>query len=225
MSQSSVDVETMEECSDLLVHTHVSRFGVASDEATVTLRPALADRALISTPQRPFIVPPGQDAKLYISSPLWVQLLVGEDSTLLEELAIQQPPDTWFGPNTQIGEVCYASRSFCHLQLDAVPRLPHRATTSVTVQNRAKTPLFLERIKLPVPFLSLFCDPASGHLWTNDVVLERIEGDPMAPLRVSEGAPDSMPKAQELVRARKHLSGNLVIRAFETLFSERQDNS
>lgn len=221
-SDFDVQLAIPEACDDLLAHTLVRRFGVSGDNESVTLRPALADRALISTPQRPFIVPAGEDVTLYITSPLWVQLSVGAKSTSLEDFSIHQPPDTWFGPNTQVGEICYASRSFCRVQLDAIPRLPHRATTSVVVENHASTPLTLERIKLPVPFLSLFCEEESGDLWTNDVVFERVEGEPLAPLRVSSGVPAAAPNATELVSPRKHSTGNIMIRAFETLFSERE---
>ena len=204
---------------DLLSHESLSRFGLSGQNESIALVPALADRPVVSTPRRPFYIPAGEEVTIYVGTPLWIRLFVGE--TQLDEFAIHQPPDTWFGPSPQMGEVCYASRSFCRLQLEAVLTTPHRATTSVLIQNHASTSLYLDQVKLPVPYLSLYSDPDTADLWTNDVVLQRVEDQELAPLQVRDGAPASLLRAREVCAPRRQASGNVMIRAFETLFSDR----
>ena len=222
---NAVEQECSSECEDLLGHASLSRYGVGAGNEELLIMPALADRSVVSTPDRPFVIPAGEEVTLYISSPLWLQLSAGSGRALLEDKPILQPPDTWFGPNTQVGEVCYASRSFGRLELEALHRRPHRAITSVLVQNHATDALYLERLKLPVPYLSLFSDPSTSDLWTNDVVLERVEGEGLDPLQISSGPPEAVPKAVKVASPRKHNSGNIMVRAFETLFAEKQGAS
>jgi hypothetical protein len=207
-------------CEDLLAHDSLTRFGVSGKDETLVLMPALADRAVVSTPERPFYVPAGEEVTVYLGTPLWLQLLVGKQPLLLEEFAMHQPSDTWFGSSPQEGEICYASRSFCRLQLSAMHRLPHRSSTAVLIQNHASTPLFLERIKLPVPYLSLYSDPSDSDLWTNDIVLERIDGE-LGPLRVRDGAPRAIAGATLVAEARQQAYGNVMVRAFTSFFADK----
>ncbi|MBU0410489.1 hypothetical protein KN396_17280, partial [Acinetobacter baumannii] len=40
--------------------------------------------------------------------PLWIAGLVESQHEPLFEIPVIQPKDTWFGPNAQQGEICYA---------------------------------------------------------------------------------------------------------------------
>jgi len=213
-----VEVE-VNESVDLMGYASLSRFGVSGEDESLILQPALADRSFVSTPERPFYVPAGEEVTIYVSTPLWVQLFVGKESRMLDELPIRRPADTWFGPNTQTGEVCYASRTFCRLQFDPQQTRPYRATTSVLVKNKANSSLYLDRIQLPVPYLSIYCEPSGVDLWTNDVVLERVEGDDLVPLHVQADAPASAPRAVMVAQPRQQAGESIMIRAFETFFA------
>ncbi len=199
----------------------VSRFGVSGASERIELVPALADRHVVSTPKLPFYIPANESVTIFVGHPLWLQLLAGDDRLLLSDFAIQQPHDTWFGPDTQTGKLCYASRSFCQLSLGEVDDRPLRATTAVLIKNRASSELYLERIKLPVPYLSLFADPASGGLWTEDVVLERLDDEDLAPLQVRSGPPALLPRARKTAEPRNASQANVMVRAFGSLFSSR----
>jgi len=50
--------------------------------------------------EQPLGVPPGEQASVYVSSPLWVRIETGKPAKLLCELPTFRPSDTWFGPNT-----------------------------------------------------------------------------------------------------------------------------
>ena len=127
----------------------------------IALTPALADRPVVARPEKPFCLPAGAEAVVYVSSPLWVVLSTAQDLKLAE-IPIVRPSDTWLGPSTREGELCYASRTFLRLSLDNLPRRPHRATSMVRILNHADTALPLRALKLPAPPIWLCTGPLAG---------------------------------------------------------------
>lgn len=155
------------------------RFSFAETPDTLAVRPSLAERPVIVRPETPLAVPPGETVTLYASTPVWMALKFevrrarrgrapATDLAVVAELPTARPTDTWFGPNTREGELCYAVRTAARTEIDELPLRPHRATTAITVENQAATPLDVARIAVPLPFLALHVD-ASGRLWTDGV--------------------------------------------------------
>ncbi len=207
----------LEADDDLNGYAHVERFALSRTGDRVLLGPALADRAVISRPEKPFHLPAGEEATVFVSTPVWLCFRVGDgEGKLLRELAIARPSDTWFGPNTREGELCYTSRTYFVLNPDNLPRLPHRANTAVRILNRSGEELTVDRMRLPVPQLGLHATP-DGRLWTQDVTYERTEGDE-AELRVRSKRPRSVSDARPVAEPRDPVKGNLVVRAFSSLF-------
>ncbi len=195
-----------------------SRYILHDDSGKLHIKPKLADRPIVSRPWSPFHLTAGQEATLYVSSPLWIEITVGEQQRRLEEIAIHRPSDTWFGPSTREGELCYASRTSCRLRLDELPWRPHRAITPVLIRNRADSLLTLERLSLPVPLLPLFAT-ADGRLWTPRVTLTRDQDGDMADLKIDKGAPTEIEAATLLDTPRKAAGSGTLIRAFNAIFS------
>lgn len=180
--------------------------------------PRLADRPVVSRPSTPFSVPPGEEATLFVSSPLWIHLQVHEPRVSLHEVALQRPSDTWLGLTTaEDGEFCYASRTQGRLALDELPRRMHRAITPVVVRNHAETPFLLERVNLPVTYLSLY-QGANGYLWTQAVTMHREQDEAMASIEIGEGAPDPAQPATLVEEPRVLPEGRTLRRALSTLF-------
>jgi hypothetical protein len=222
-NNARVEIEPEAAYVDLLQRGDLSRFGVDIGLDRIHIKPRLADRPVVCSPERAVFIPARQSVTVYVGSPLWAQLAVGErGDVVLHEFPIHRPSDTWFGPSTMDGELCYASRTAARLRLDEVSALPHRALTAVSIENHADTPLPLEKLKLPVQYLSLFVDGA-GYLWTEDIELVRFETEDLAPLALGKGPPRVAPGAPRLSRPRLAVSGNLFVRAFETLFSRRAE--
>ena len=71
---------------------------------------------------------------IYVSSPVWIRLETAT-GTLLDELPTIRQSDTWHGPNTREGELCYASRTFCRTNIDALPIRQNRALSPVIIYN------------------------------------------------------------------------------------------
>jgi len=196
---------------------HHERFVVGETGDRIALRPTLADRPIVSLPRLPFHLLPQREVTLYVGSPVWVRVAAGEPASMLLELPSRRLSDTWFGDTTRKGELCYASQTRALLNSDNLPILNRSAVTPVLIRNRAAKPLFLQRLKLPVPLLSLFCD-RQRRLWTESVTLTRAEESDMASLEVRKGAPREAPTAELLTPPRTAIETGLWIRAFSNLF-------
>lgn len=189
------------------------RFVFRESPEQVRLRPLLADRSVVVRSRQPVFVPAGEEATLYLSTPVWLAVEVGEPPSLLLEVAGERLSDTWFGPSTREGELCYAGRTHARSQLATVPRRAQRAITPLTVINRAKNPLPLEKLNLPVPLLGLYGD-SDGALWTEAVQLSREADQELAGFKVVVGAPAQAPEARRLSPPRREAGRSGLVRAF-----------
>lgn len=195
----------------------IMRFSFRKPPPKLLIAPLLADRSIVSMPDYPFYIPAGEEATLYISSPLWLRLAAGNEPIALAEIPVFRPSDTWFGPSTREGELAYSSHTRARLQLEDVPVRPHRATTPVRIRNRGGDALLLERLSLPVPYLSLYCAD-NGSLWTQAVTLERHSGGALTELRIDE-VPFPGTEGERLAGPRLEAQKSVMVRAFTALFS------
>jgi hypothetical protein len=194
---------------DLITH----RYGVRDTDETVALRPALADRPVVARPEHPISVLPKESVTLYLSTPLWARVELVESERRLHEVPSHRMSDTWFGPTTRTGELCYATRTAGRLRLDRVPVRLHRALTPLQVQNEAPEALALERVQLPAPHLSLYETDQDG-LWTEAVTMIRRAGEPGADIRIAEGAPSEVDTATRVQEPRETTKQGLITSTF-----------
>ena len=199
--------------------THNSRYIVKDTSGELSITPILADRSVISRPITPFNLTAGEQVTLYISSQLWLEVSVNTpQKKVLTTIPIQRPSDTWFGPSTLAGELCYASNTHCRLHLSELPQRPHRALTPVAIHNLADTNLLVERINLPVPLLQLFtCE--KGQLWTPKVTMTRAKDGDMANLEIGHKPPAEAAQAKLLNQPRVTTNYNVLFRAFNAVFN------
>ncbi|MCA9693109.1 MAG: hypothetical protein R3A51_12855 [Nannocystaceae bacterium] len=165
------------------------RCAANSESRTVTLSPALADRPVVVRPEQPVTLQPGDEVVFYVGSQLWLRIDVGEPPRMLVELPTYRLSDTWFGPSTRVGELCYASKTNARTVLAEVPGRPARALTRVRLRNRGRDNLVLERLKMPVGNLALYIG-ADGHHWTSQLVVQRDEDGVAAEVHVDPSAPE-----------------------------------
>ena len=184
------------------------------------LKPQLADRTIVTRPSTPIVLAPGEDITLYISTPLWVQFeLGGKQGSVIEEFAINRPSDTWFGPSTRVGELCYASQTSGRLNLENLPDRPSRAITPLNVINHGEDKLLLEKVALPVPLLSLFATP-EGLLWTQPATLIRDDDGELAKLKLGKEAPKEAEGAVRINKPRQQSEKGMLVRAFSSIFDK-----
>lgn len=205
---------------DSSAYTNTTRHIFRKTTSEIVLKPQLADRTVVTRPAMPINLAPGEEVTLYISTPLWVQFEINEQrGGILDELAIQRFSDTWFGPSTREGELCYASQTSGRTSLESLPVRPSRAITPLIVINKAADKLLIDRIALPVPLLSLFATEA-GLLWTQAVTLIR-EGDGgMAELKLAKEAPKEAKGAERINKPRQQPERGMLVRAFSSIFDK-----
>ncbi len=171
---------------------------------TVEVRPALADRSVVVHPAVSTSISSGEQAVVHVGTPVWIELVVAGERLL--SVPSDQPSDTWFGPSTIEGQLCYAARSLVRVQLDSLmPPRVDQIVTRATLRNESDGPLDIERIALPVPQLSIY-QGTDGWLWTEAVTLAREPNVGLARLEVHRGAPSGVPEARRLAgpRAAQH---------------------
>ncbi len=196
------------------------RYVISGDTGALVLTPMLADRNVVIRPHQPIFLLSQQSVVLYLSTPIWIRIEVGEPAHLLSELPVTRMSDTWFGPSTCEGEICYASRSQARHHLDELPRRPHRAVTPLQIHNRATTPLPLEKFSLPVPMLSLY-GGEDGGLWTQRVTLTREDQSDLAAVRIDPRPPEPDRKLSLLSKPRQDPGRSGLVRAFSLLFGNQ----
>ena len=194
-----------------------SRFVCAHPGAGIRLTPALADRAVVTRPLSPLFVPPGESAVLFVSSPVWLRVEAIEPGLELADVPVARPSDTWLGPSTREGELCYASRTHGRLKLEDLPVQPYRVITPLEIVNESNFEIRLERVSLPAPNLSVYSSNAEG-LWTQKVKMRCEDDARLAALRIKQRPPRQVPEAELVSPPRQAQSERVIRRALSSLF-------
>ncbi|TVP55424.1 MAG: hypothetical protein EA349_09430 [Halomonadaceae bacterium] len=211
----------------------LQRFLRNGEADQLSFRPALADRSMVLRPYNALHIAPDSDCTIYMSTVLWVQVLVGEKQRLLTEMPIMAPSWTWMGIGTMEGEICYAGQSFARLMREALPKRPWRAITPVKIRNRGPETLKLDRLSLPVPLLALYQQQAmtSGEkgekggngeagfgLWTPQVTMTCEKNLATASLELGQGAPAEAGPCKLVAEAREKPDKGSLVRHIDRLF-------
>ena len=200
---------------------HTSRYSFGETEARISLQPALADRSVVSRPEHPLYVPSDESVTLYLSTALWIQIVLPDSNRKLQEIPSFRMSDTWFGASTVDGEFCYATRTAGRLRLDRLPRRLHRAVTPLRIRNTASDPLALERVQLPVQHLALYATP-THQLWTQGVTMTHSAAEEGADVQIRSGPPADAEAAKRLQEPRETTKKSLFTSTFSavgTLFA------
>lgn len=193
----------------------LSRYVFHDSPPSFCLKPRLQDRPVVVRTTQPVHVPPGEQVTFYISSPVCVSIELNDLKTQLRELPTVQLSDTWFGPSTREGELCYAAKTKARNDKSEVPLRSHRAVTPVSLRNRSEAMLAIEKLSIPLPFLAVY-GQADGSLWTDPVSLEHNGEDQLATLKIG-----SRPAGTTLLSpARIPVQKNRVVRAIINLFAD-----
>lgn len=182
---------------------------------TLRLVPALADRPVVVLPRIPVAIASGESLKLHMSTPVWVRLEVPEPTRELMEIPTFRPSDTWFGANTMVGQLGYASSTKARVSVADLKVRPSRAITAVTINNLSSRTFVLERLSLPAPRLDLYV-AESGQLWTQSVWAEWRGTSHDSRVRIERGGPEELP-AQRASRARTPTDRGVFTKAFNLL--------
>lgn len=134
----------------------VQRFGVHETSDILTFQPVLADRAIVVRPEKPFHLPAKEEVAIFVMHSVWLKINYGVQQFSLTKLPIYRPSDTWFGSSNIDGELCYSARSKAKIRFSDLEVFPYRAVTKIQLQNKSNNDVFLERMKVALPSLSLY---------------------------------------------------------------------
>lgn len=199
----------------------VDRFSVQKTSAEVIIEPVLANRSVIVRPRNALYIEGLETSTLYVSTPLWLRIRLGENRVLTEIPSIR-PSDSWFGPNTREGELCYSSTTEGRTRVEDIPFRAHRAVTPVSIRNPQEDDLRVERIRIPVEYLSLYRD-ASGFLWTESMHFERGTRNELTSRHIDKGPPATAPGATLLAHPREERDRSGLVRTFSSLISQMME--
>lgn len=212
------DSEPVEEVPGHLV---TSRYVFGQSPESFCLKPRLLDRPLVVKTRQPVRIPANQKTTFFISSPVSVAVLLQtperrqEPELLLEALPCLRLSDTWFGPDTREGELCYAARTEARHSREELPLRPHRAVTPVTIENRSTEWLTIDKLSIPLPCLAVYGGP-EGALWTDSISLQHTDDSQLANLVVGP-APEGL---ERLSPAQEMVQRHALVRAFTSIFSD-----
>ena len=187
------------------------RYLFADPGTSLHLLPRVADRPIVAQPATPVLLPAGQRATFFMSSPVWLEVSAGDPPRLLAELPCWLPSKTWLGEDTLTGTLCYAARTRAQLEFAGLATADVRAVTAVTVTNHHRQALAFERMGLPLPQMSLF-RAGNGALWTEAAEVDYDE-EGRAPVRLASEPPPPARPVQLISGPRHDRSSNLVVRA------------
>lgn len=195
------------------------RYAVGGGDAELELHPRLGDRPFIVSPEQPLFLLSGEKSVLYVSTVVWVQLKVArlEGDAMIDVPTIRRS-DTWFGENTREGELCYATKTSARTRLESIEPRPHRAITPIEIRNLGSGVLPIERLRVPVPALSLYADD-DNQLWTDAVCFLRQEGEHEAEMTTPDPGLQSAGRRERIDEPRVPVATGTIVKAFSKLLS------
>ena len=184
------------------------------------LQPATADRNVVVRPAQRIQIPHGESVDLFIGTPIWISALAPDEDHKLFDLPVEILSDTWFGTNTRHGEICYANQTQARLYLEKLSQRPERLVTPINIANNGGDLLTIERLNLPIPYLSIY--DTGSSLWTQRIEITRTDQLETAEIKFPPEPPPQFPAASLCNTPRLNDDANLVVRAIGLLFDERQ---
>lgn len=197
--------------------SNVDRYLFGKTDEILRLTPALADRSVVSRPTAPLHLMAGGEIPIYVRTPLWVRVEVGESAKVLREIPTVRLSDSWFGPNTVEGELCYASPTIARITMANVTPRPDRAVTRVLIRNDSGKVKVFEQLSLPVPYLALFASE-NDELWTQDVTLTSARNGKTVEVKVGKDTPMATDNAKRISEPRQRLERNTLTMGWSLIF-------
>lgn len=195
------------------------RFIFRHSPTTFRLQPRLLDRPVVIKTRQSVSIPAGEQCIFYISSPLQLELTLLDPLQSLFTLPIQRLSDTWFGANTQQGELCYADKTQARHSLAEIPARPHRAVTPITIENRSARMLTIDKLSIPLPYLALYGGD-DGSLWTDPITLQHENLTSLTRFQLNQQLPQGITSRHQLAAPASTPDKHGLIRAFTGIFNQ-----
>lgn len=144
--------------------------GISMNSTEIRIRPALPDRSIVANFEYPLFIPANQELILYVSSPAMICLELSNPASHIIEIPTEVLPDTWYGNNTLVGELCYAGGE-ASLRIEDLHRDTTKIVTPVSLVNYGSDTIMVKDLKIPSTQLSIYQEN-QNHLWTEQLSIE-----------------------------------------------------
>ena len=165
------------------------RFAFGEKCPTLKVAPILGERPFVVKPNTTFKILSDERAKIFLSTPMNMALTDVDNQQKIDEIPVLHRVKTWFGETPTHGQLCFFTKIHAALVEANLPFRPHRALTHLHIENRCKEPLTIEKLKIPVNYLTLYQDSrglfvtSSLHLTIGSGGrLKRLQIEPPGPL-------------------------------------------
>lgn len=194
------------------------RWAFREEDATIRVAPAMPLNPLLVRPDSPIHIPRGNEVLFFVSIPVYLQLYLGPEKTLL----IHEEPSvvlskTWFGPPTG-GELSYALRTGCSRELGNIRKGQHRAVCPVMIRNRSEEELHFEKLSIRAMHVNIY--RGASRLWTEEIEVSYRGKNVFSEISFGKGEPRFEPIRELLGTAREPVPrGSFVKKSFDSLWS------
>lgn len=191
-----------------------SRWALPGAVTHLRLDPALPDRPVVVTPEEPFRLVHGAQARIFVRVPLWARVAVEPGSSYLLDTPSVIMSDTWWG-DAMDGELCYWLTTSARRAVEAHHFEPQLAITALHMENDSGQDLLVDRLALRVVHLSLF---RRGHeIWSEETLVRYQGDDDGSHVEMTGRPPKEARGAEKLTAARTPAPLGLKARTFARL--------
>lgn len=159
------------------------RFAYSDRAPALKVAPMLGEMPFVVKPDTTFMILPGEKAKIFLSTPVNMALSDGETGDLIDEFPVLHRVKTWFGETPTKGQLCFFTRIHAALIEENLPFRPHRALTHLYVENSSRKPIAIEKLKIPVNYLTLYQD-SRGLFVTSSLSVKIAARDSLKDLKI-----------------------------------------
>lgn len=191
------------------------RWASSRELEEVEFLPAFPDRPLVLQPENPFRLLPGARARIFVRVPVTLQVRVpGTGGALLAELPTLVLSDTWWG-SFEEGEIAYWLHITARREAGSDVFLPDRILCPLSLENRSREDLPVEKILLRVAHLTIF--RGAGSLWSDEVRIRYRGEEEGSELEMTGRTPPEAPGANRLASPRIPMARGFTARTFARL--------
>ncbi len=192
------------------------RWALPAEEG-LEIQPVLPDRAVVVSPEQPFILPPEGRARVFVRIPVFIRVrTTGETSeaATIEEFPSVILSDTWWGSFTE-GELGYWLGTRARREITPDLHSPHLAVCPFVLVNRSNQTLPVDRFAVRVAYLTLFSRGVA--VWTDEVQVRYSGGSEGSEIRYTGKVPDDAGEVTRLAESREPAPRGLHARTFGRL--------
>ncbi len=182
-------------------------------EGNITAVQQLSTRPIVARPNQPIHLPTGESVTLYVGTSLWFTLRREKDTLI--DIPVTRLSDTWFGPDTRHGEICYACETHARLSMEGVRVNAFKAITPIDIQNESGKSIVIDRINLPVNYMTLFRD--DHRHWTSTLTIKRRKTEASSQIHVAESPPTAASNPVLVAEPRNNLPDGILDKAMSLL--------